>query len=101
MDMQECCCAKHGDVESPWVMVKNLRCEPAFFAYFLCGGAAAKKVSAAPHRGNARPARRIADASDSSKKALASQDKKNHPARDFCKNTLGVTPQNLLKCRAR
>ena len=30
--------AKCGDVESPWVSVKHWRCEPAFFAYFLCGG---------------------------------------------------------------
>ncbi|MBP0595962.1 hypothetical protein J8I87_41375, partial [Paraburkholderia sp. LEh10] len=36
--------------------------------------AAAKKVSAAPHRGNARAARRIADASESSKKPTAFAD---------------------------
>ncbi|SEJ66400.1 hypothetical protein SAMN05192539_101534 [Paraburkholderia diazotrophica] len=29
---------KLGNVESPWVNVKHWRCEPAFFAYFLCGG---------------------------------------------------------------
>jgi hypothetical protein len=50
------CRATYGDVESPWVSVKDWRCEPAFFAYFLCGRAAAKKVGAAPHRGNARAA---------------------------------------------
>ena len=54
--------AKCGDVESPWVSVKHWRCEPAFFAYFLCGGVwtrdmAAKKVGAAPHRGNPRAAK--------------------------------------------
>ncbi|WP_218162591.1 hypothetical protein, partial [Paraburkholderia diazotrophica] len=31
-----------GDVESPWVKVKHWRCEPAFFAYFLCGGKESK-----------------------------------------------------------
>jgi hypothetical protein len=29
---------KDGDVGGPWVIVKHWRCEPAFFAYFLCGG---------------------------------------------------------------
>ena len=57
------CRAKHGDVESPWVTVKDWRCESAFFAYFLCDGATVKKVSAAPHRGNPGAGRRIADAS--------------------------------------
>ena len=54
---QASCHAKHGDVESPWVIVKHGRCEPVFFAYFLCGGA--KKVGAAPHRRNARAAQAL------------------------------------------
>ena len=33
------CRVRYGDVESPWVTVKDWRCEPAFFAYFLCAGA--------------------------------------------------------------
>ncbi|WP_218274610.1 hypothetical protein, partial [Paraburkholderia piptadeniae] len=54
------CCAKHGDVESPWVKVKHWRCERLSFAYFSLP--LQRKVGAAPHRGNARAARRIADA---------------------------------------
>ena len=36
------CCEKCGDVEGPWVKDKDWRCEPAFFAYFLCGGKESK-----------------------------------------------------------
>ncbi len=32
------CRMKRGDVGGPWVNVKNWRCEPLSFAYFLCGG---------------------------------------------------------------
>src|SRR6516225_3769752 len=32
------CRARHGDVKGSWVAVKDWRCEPAFFGYFLCGG---------------------------------------------------------------
>ena len=49
------CRAKDGDDVGPWVTVKHWRCESAFFGYFLCGGV--KKVTAAPHRGNARAAK--------------------------------------------
>ncbi|MBP0592711.1 hypothetical protein J8I87_23855 [Paraburkholderia sp. LEh10] len=49
---------------------QGLRCERLSLLTFF---AAAKKVSAAPHRGNARAARRIADASDSGKTQPASR----------------------------
>jgi hypothetical protein len=38
----ETCRMRDGDVERPWVKVKGWRCEPAFFAYFLCGGKESK-----------------------------------------------------------
>ncbi|MBP0596241.1 hypothetical protein J8I87_42960, partial [Paraburkholderia sp. LEh10] len=44
----ESCCVKRGDVESPWVKAKRWRCERLSLLTFF---AAAKKVSAAPHRG--------------------------------------------------
>ncbi|SEJ92906.1 hypothetical protein SAMN05192539_102447 [Paraburkholderia diazotrophica] len=47
------CRKKHGDAESPWVSVKHWRCEPAFFAYFLCGG---KESECRPAQGQ-RPRR--------------------------------------------
>ncbi|MPW20887.1 hypothetical protein GCT13_29470 [Paraburkholderia sp. CNPSo 3157] len=47
------CRMKDGDVESPWVIVKHWRCEPAFFAYFLCGG---KESECRPAQGQ-RPRR--------------------------------------------
>ncbi|MBP0591490.1 hypothetical protein J8I87_17520 [Paraburkholderia sp. LEh10] len=58
------CHAKRGDVESPWKSVKHWRGERLSLLTFF---AAAKKVSAAPHRGNTRAARRIADASAKAK----------------------------------
>ncbi|HWT36106.1 MAG TPA: hypothetical protein VN289_07475 [Paraburkholderia sp.] len=39
---EERCREKDGDVEGPWVIAKDSRCEPAFFAYFLCGGKESK-----------------------------------------------------------
>ena len=48
------CRAKHGDVEGPWVVVKSVGgVSPLSLVTFF---AAAKKVSAAPHRGNAHAA---------------------------------------------
>jgi hypothetical protein len=55
--------ATHGDVEGPWVMVKDWRCEPAFFAYFLCGG---KESKCRPAQGQ-RPRREGANADASGK----------------------------------
>ena len=45
------CRVKHGDVESPWVRTRVGGVSPLSLLTFF---AAAKKVSAAPHRGNAR-----------------------------------------------
>jgi hypothetical protein len=42
--------SNHGDVESPWVVVRAGGVSPLSLLTFF---AAAKKVSAAPHRGNA------------------------------------------------
>src|SRR6516165_4619908 len=56
------CGAKPGDVESPWVSVKDWR--PAFFAYFLCGG---KESKCRPAHGQ-RP-RRVGAYADASEKA--------------------------------
>jgi hypothetical protein len=48
----ERCRVKHGDVESPWIIGQDARCERLSFAYFSLPQQ--RKVGAAPHRGNAR-----------------------------------------------
>jgi len=45
------CRLNHGDVGSPWVTVKDWRCERLSFAYFSLPQQ--RKVGAAPHRGDA------------------------------------------------
>jgi hypothetical protein len=47
--------AQDGSVESPWVDVKDWRCEHAFFAYFLCTGAP-KEVPLGDKESRCRPA---------------------------------------------
>ena len=100
---QDRCIKKYGDVESPWVTVKDWRCEPAFFAYFLCAGAPKevplgdKESRCRPRTGSTpAPRRRIADVSKKLKKHQCRRQKttsdKVHPSLHRPDRTRQIVP---------
>ncbi|MEX3936583.1 hypothetical protein AB4Y32_33235 [Paraburkholderia phymatum] len=85
---------KDGDVESPWVKVKHWRCERLSFAYFSLP--LQRKVGAAPHRGNACAARRIADAGGKPKNQNRIADARGKPKNQSRTADAGSKPKNQI-----